>query len=301
VGRSLVVAPKFSDEQAGDYMQKVDTIFKGGNRAQISVTSAADVKPPVRFAVFSGPSSLPRSNGRTSGSSLGGEGLSKLRTKLIAHGLPETVADELIEHQTPVNYPKGSMIFLQGAPTDLIYWVSSGLVDILCPEPEGGQIQTSLLGPGDIFGFVEFSDFRGKPAQAFQSRARTNVQLGLITRDRVSKVLGRLDPPLLVHLLGEITAVWGSFTHYCAQFLGMNYSERFETVLRDLTHKFGVRETRGTLLIPEFGHGDFAEMIGSSRPMVSRLIAEMIANQRLAYDGRHYIVIGDSTMLPTKS
>jgi hypothetical protein len=42
-------------------------------------------------------------------------------------------------------------------------------------------------------------------------------------------------------------------------------------------------------------------MIGSSRPMVSRLIAEMIANQRLAYDGRHYIVIGDSTMLPTKS
>jgi hypothetical protein len=26
--------------------------------------------------------------------------------------------------------------------------------------------------------------------------------------------------------------------------------------------------------------------------MVSRLIAEMIANERLAYDGKHYIVIG---------
>jgi CRP-like cAMP-binding protein len=72
----------------------------------------------------------------------------------------------------------------------------------------------------------------------------------------------------------------------------MDYSERLETVLRDLAQKFGVRESRGTLLIPELGHADFAEMIGSSRPMVSRLIAEMIANRRLAYDGKHYIVLG---------
>jgi CRP-like cAMP-binding protein len=189
------------------------------------------------------------------------------------------------------------MIFLQGAPTDILYWVSGGLVDIICPDPEGGQIQTSLLGPGDIFGFVEFSDLRGNPAQAFQSRARTAVQLGLITRDRVCKALGRLDAPLLVHLLGEITSMWGSFTHCCAQFLGMNYSERLETVLRDLAQKFGVTESRGTLLIPEFGHADFAEMIGSSRPMVSRLIAEMIANKRLAYHGKHYIVLDDSANL----
>jgi CRP/FNR family transcriptional regulator, cyclic AMP receptor protein len=282
-----------------EIMQKVDTIFKRGNRAHISVTSAADVKPPVRFAVFSRPSSLPRNNGRTSESSFGGEGFSKLRTKLIAHGLPETVADELIEHHTPVNYPKGSMIFLQGAPTDLIYWVSSGLVDILCPEPEGGQIQMSLLGPGEIFGFVEFSDSSGRPAQAFHARARTQVQLGLITRDRVCKVLSRLDSPLLVHLLAEITSVWGSFTHDCAQFLGMSFEERLVTVLGVLARKFGVRESRGTLLIPEFTHTDYAEMIGSSRPMVSRLIADMITAQRLEYDGKHYIVRDDSAISAT--
>jgi hypothetical protein len=42
-------------------------------------------------------------------------------------------------------------------------------------------------------------------------------------------------------------------------------------------------------------------MIGSSRPMVSRLIAEMIANKRLVYDGKRYILIGDSAMSPAKS
>ena len=282
-------------------MHKVDPSFTPNKYTRLSPPPSAQDKPPLGGPTFSPRMSLSRTNTRGAERWIAAEGYDKLKAWLISHGLPETVVTELIEHHTPINYLKGSMIFLQGAPTDLIYWVSSGLVDIICPEPDGSQLQTSLLGPGEIFGFVEFSDSSGRSAQAFHARARTAVQLGLITRDRVCKVLSRLEPPLLVNLLAEITAVWGSFTHDCAQFLGMNYSERFETVLRDLTHKFGVRETRGTLLIPEFGHGDFAEMIGSSRPMVSRLIAEMIANQRLAYDGRHYIVIGDSTMLPTKS
>jgi hypothetical protein len=63
-------------------------------------------------------------------------------------------------------------------------------------------------------------------AQAFHARARTNVQLGRITRDRACKVLSRLDPPLLVRLLGEITAMWGAFTHYHSRYLGKNFSER---------------------------------------------------------------------------
>jgi len=79
---------------------------------------------------------------------------------------PETVVTELIEHHTPINYLKGSMIFLEGAPTDLIYWVSSGLVDILCPEPDGNQIQASLLGPGislDSWNLPTLTESGGKP------------------------------------------------------------------------------------------------------------------------------------------
>jgi hypothetical protein len=34
-------------------------------------------------------------------------------------------------------------------------------------------------------------------------------------------------------------------------------------------------------------------MIGSSRPMVSRLIAEMVQNRVLAREGKHYILLAD--------
>jgi CRP/FNR family cyclic AMP-dependent transcriptional regulator len=274
-------------------MQKVVS-FNPDKHIRRSSSPSAQNEPHLSRPIFSPKSSSSRSNTRGPERSIEAEGYDRLKARLTSHGLPETIVTELIEHHTPINYGKGSMIFLLGASTDLIYWVSSGLVDILCPGPDGSQLQVSLLGPGEIFGFMQSADFNGKQGQAFHARARTNVQLGVITRDRVCKVLSRLDPPLLVQLVGEIAAIWGSFTHYHTRYLGMNFNERMETVLRNLAHKFGVKDSRGTLLIPELGHSDFAEMIGSSRPMVSRLIAEMVANKRLLYNGKHYIVIDHS-------
>ena len=101
---------------------------------------------------------------------------------------------------------------------------------------------------------------------------------------------------LLLHILEEVVSAWSELTLHYAQFLGRNYSSRLEIVLAELAAKFGVKESRGTLLIPEFGHSDFAEMIGCSRPMVSRLIGEMIAAGSLAQDGRHYIIVDDSVL-----
>jgi CRP/FNR family transcriptional regulator, cyclic AMP receptor protein len=232
----------------------------------------------------------------TRGPVAAGEGYQKLRSRLTSHGVAESIIDELFEQPTIISYSRGTFIFLQGAPTDLLYWVSSGLVDILSPGPDGEQICASVLGPGDFFGFIENADHKGRPAQAFQARARTNAQIGLVIRAQVYKLLARQDPVVLTQILQEVIAAWSELTLRQTQFLGENYSGRLEMVLADLAAKFGVNEARGTLLIPEFGHNDFAEMIGCSRPMVSRLIAEMISGGRLAQHGKHYIIRDESAV-----
>jgi CRP-like cAMP-binding protein len=229
-------------------------------------------------------------------SAVGGEGLQKLKNRLVLRGVPESVVEELLEQPTVISYSRGSFIFLQGAPTDLLFWVSSGLVDILCPGPNGEQLRAGILGPGDFFGFVENKDHKGRPVQAFQARARTNVQIGLLIREYALKVLKRQDPTLLLHILQEVIASWSELTLRHMQFLGQTYSSRLEMILGDLAAKFGVKESRGTLLVPEFGHSDFAEMIGCSRPMVSRLIAELISAGTLAQNGKHYIIIDESAL-----
>jgi hypothetical protein len=74
----------------------------------------------------------------------------------------------------------------------------------------------------------------------------------------------------------------------------MPFRERLEVVLHELGSKFGVRDTRGILLMPELSHADLADMIGSSRPMVSRLIADMTDEGRLLRQGKQFVLLEPS-------
>ena len=62
-------------------------------------------------------------------------------------------------------------------------------------------------------------------------------------------------------------------------------------VMTDLAKRAGVRDSEGIMLIPEIGHEDLAEMIGCSRPMVSRLIAIMAESGLLARRGKQYVLL----------
>jgi hypothetical protein len=74
-------------------------------------------------------------------------------------------------------------------------------------------------------------------------------------------------------------------------FLGSPFRTRLEMVLNSLGTRFGISDNRGTLVVPELSHEDLAEMIGSSRPMVSKLIGDMIKKGPLARgEKRHFIL-----------
>ncbi len=62
-------------------------------------------------------------------------------------------------------------------------------------------------------------------------------------------------------------------------------------VLSDLAKRVGVRDSQGIMLIPEIFHDDLAEMIGCSRPMISRLIAQMVESGLLARRGKQYVLL----------
>jgi hypothetical protein len=76
--------------------------------------------------------------------------------------------------------------------------------------------------------------------------------------------------------------------------------ERLELTFRELGAKFGVSDSRcGVLLIPQLSHADFADMIGSSRPMVSRLIADMTEEKLLSRQGMQFVLHGILTTRKT--
>ena len=62
-------------------------------------------------------------------------------------------------------------------------------------------------------------------------------------------------------------------------------------MLSDLGQRVGVHDNRGTLIIPELSQADLAEMIASSRPLVSRLLNEMEERGLVQRRGKQYLLL----------
>ena len=215
----------------------------------------------------------------------------RLMEQLAGWRLPAEFLTELIDHSHCVSYTPGTPIFLRGSTVDVLFWVLSGLVKVLYPNPNGSRVVIKLTGPGDIIGFADIAESNGRHTQAFDAEAVTKVSVALFTHDHVIKAVQKLPPSKLVSLLEMLNSSWSQTNCFYARFLGMSFRERLDFVFAELSSRFGVRDSRGILLTPELSHVTLAEMIASSRPMVSRLIAEMVDQGFIGRQGRHYILL----------
>jgi len=205
--------------------------------------------------------------------------------------LPPEFLNELIEHRASVSFAKNDFVFLQGSTADVAYWILSGLVKVYCPMPDGTRVLIRVAGPGDFVGVIDAPGASGRRTQAFEAQAMSRVSLAIFTRDHVLTLLKSVGTASLVAFLEDVNTTWSELFFWCAQFLGLSFRERLQSVLEYLGGRFGVRDARGVLLTPELSHDDLAEMIASSRPMVSRLIAEFMERGQLARQGKHYILL----------
>jgi CRP-like cAMP-binding protein len=73
--------------------------------------------------------------------------------------------------------------------------------------------------------------------------------------------------------------------------LNLPFWDRLTIVMSDLAKRAGVRDSEGTILIPEIGHEDLAETIGCSRPMVSRMITQMVVSGLLTRRRKQYVLL----------
>jgi CRP/FNR family cyclic AMP-dependent transcriptional regulator len=221
-------------------------------------------------------------------------GQNRLLEQLEQWGLPKDAIAGLVGRHTLVRYPKRSPLFLQGSPADVVFVVFNGLVKVYCPGPDGNRILVHLAGPGDLIGYPDFLDSNCQRSQIFEAHALTSCSVALFTRQHVVKTLRGLDQGVLLSLSESLNGFWSSLVHRYAVYLSMSLRERLQMVLAELGARFGVHDARGVLLTPELAQEELAEMIGSSRPMVSKLLSEMAERAMVACQGRRYILLRGS-------
>src|SRR5271155_1676742 len=189
------------------------------------------------------------------------EAFTILRTSLGRLNLPVDLVDELIDRHIAVSFEKGAMAFCEGNTDGMLACILSGYVYIYCPVGDGNRTLVRMAGPGEIIGYPDYIDEKGRHA----------------------------DP--LVSIVAPLNPFGSETPRRFTILLNLPFWDRLTMVMTDLAKRAGVRDSEGIMLIPEIGHEDLAEMIGCSRPMVSRLIAIMAESGLLARRGKQYVLL----------
>jgi CRP-like cAMP-binding protein len=214
-----------------------------------------------------------------------------LEGQLTAWNLPAELAADIENGSTSVTYEKGASIFLRGTSADLIFWLRKGFVKLYLPRANGARTLIAVARPGEPLGIVADVDSKGRSRQIFEAQAWTTCSVGLFSRENMTSLLRKLGLEKVIQLLGSVNATWSSKFERYAGFIGLSFRERLEIVFRDLGARFGIDDERGRLIILELSHENLAEMIGSSRPMVSTLLGDMLRAGMLARSEQHQFIL----------
>jgi CRP/FNR family transcriptional regulator, cyclic AMP receptor protein len=214
-----------------------------------------------------------------------------LRTSLGRFDLPRDLVDELVERHIAVAFEKGALAFCEGNTDGMFGCILSGYVNVYCSVSDGNRALVRMAGPGEIIGYADYVDEKGHRARMFEAQVASKCTLALFSRDHVARLLAALPPDNLISILSAMNTFWSENLRFFATLLSLPAWQRLTIVMSDLANRAGVMDSEGIILIPEIGHEDLAEMIGCSRPMVSRLIAEMVACGLLARRRKHYVLL----------
>jgi CRP-like cAMP-binding protein len=210
---------------------------------------------------------------------------------IFSWGIPEQAARELTRHHSEINYESGKLIFGQGSSADIVLWVVEGVVREICPNPNGTQTLVRLATAGDILGLADKLDEKGQWVRRFEAWTATKCVLAIATRRQVRDLLKGMNADELLRLSERMNSASSEWAQHYATFLGLSYRERIEMVLAELGRRFGSPDGDGILLTFEPTQADLAEMIGSSRPAVARILTELLEEGEIERRERKCILL----------
>jgi CRP/FNR family transcriptional regulator, cyclic AMP receptor protein len=220
-----------------------------------------------------------------------GDAFANLRATLSRLNLPPDLVDDLIERHITVSFEKGAWAFSEGNTDGMLAYIISGYVNVYCPVGDGNRTLVRMAGPGEVIGYPDYVDDRGQVARMFEAQVASKCTLALVSRDHLARLLARLPIDRLITILAALNTLWSKNFWFFTTLLSLPLLDRLTIVMTDLANRLGVRDSRGIVLIPEIYHDNLAEMIGCSRPMISRLIGQMIESGLLARRGKQYVLL----------
>ena len=191
-----------------------------------------------------------------------------LRSIALFSCLDETALDALSRVAVKKTFPGHTILLSEGDKTDSLYVICSGKVKVEIGDEHGKEVILTMLGPGEYFGEMAFLD--GKPRSA-SVVTREPTEALIISRNDFRDILVS-NPDAVLNLLKGLLARLREANEKIESLALMDVYGRVARLFVQLAKPKGQK-----LVIEEkLTHQEIANMIGSSREMVSRILKDLV-------------------------
>lgn len=179
-------------------------------------------------------------------------------------------------------YSKSSVLISEGDDSDSLYILLEGRVKIFAGDESGKEVVINIQGPGEIFGEVAMI---GKRPRSASVMAIEPVEVAFLSRVKFESCL--LDhPELAVKFLGLLVERVRSLTEMTKNLALNDVYGRIAYTLNKLVEE----EKDERIIRIRLTHQDIANMVGSSREMVSRIMKDLTTGGYIDSHDKHIVL-----------
>ena len=215
-----------------------------------------------------------------------------LRRVPLFEGLEQPHLKALAEKTTERSFKKGEVLFFEGEPGDALYIVNTGTVKVYRVAEDGREKTLALLGAGEFFGEMALLDEGPRSAIA---ETLEPCELYLLHRNDFLATLGE-NPSIALQIIRVLSLRIRQMNAQIMDIVFRDVRGRVASTLVDLCNRHGVPTPSGKRIDLKLTHQELANLVGTARETVSRILAELQDLHCLTVDGR-YLVLKDMKKL----
>jgi CRP/FNR family cyclic AMP-dependent transcriptional regulator len=194
--------------------------------------------------------------------------------------LDKAAADALRSAMTDVEYERGSIVFREGDEGDSLFVIADGRLKVSRSSWDGREKVVAVLGPGDLVG--ELSVLDGGP-RTMTTTAIGDVVLLRLGAESLNSLLAR-QHGVAQQLLRALASRLRFTNDSMADLIFLDVTGRIARALIDLGDRFGHDSPNGLVIHHEMSQAELADLAGTSRETVSRVLGTFARRRWLTYE-----------------
>ena len=214
-----------------------------------------------------------------------------LRQIPLFSSLKNEELDAIYELSFTKNCPKDTVILLENEEGDTLFIIINGKVKVTTFSESGKEVIFSILNEGDFFGDMSLLD--GKPRSATVI-SMEDSKLRLIRRQDFNNLIEK-HPRIALMLLEELTLRLRKADERIESLAFLDMTGRVAGILLQLAEENGEKTDTGLLIRSRPTHQELANMVGTTRETVSRVLKQLENKQYVSMDGKDINIIDPET------